>query len=134
MLKIYAIDGQTQAILNFPLNDGKAWFTAEFRRGRIGAGPQNRPATYATRNAVVQGIIENSPEYGRLIRLWRTGDDEEKPQAASRDLEPHPEITSKEDAAAYLKANGAKAVNLKDDESIRKYAEKIGVYFPNLYE
>ena len=43
-------------------------------------------------------------------------------------------VTSKEEAIAYLKQNGAKATNLKDDESIRKYAAKIGVHFPNLYE
>ena len=40
-------------------------------------------------------------------------------------------MTSREEAVAYLKANGAKATNLKDDESIKKYMEKIGVIFPN---
>lgn len=138
MLKQYGIYGQTQAIINFPINDGKAWFTAEFGRGRIGAGLQNRPATYTTGNPVIQGIIENSKEFGHLIKIVRVSEDsEEKKVAASVDapaLAAHPEITSKEDAIAYLKQNGAKATHLKDDDSIQKYATKIGVFFPNLYE
>lgn len=136
MLKQYGIYGQTQAILNFPINDGKAWFTAEFGRGRIGAGLQNRPATYTTSNPVIQGIIENSAEFGHLIKIVRVSESEEKKAAATDApaLTAHPEITSKEDAVAFLKQNGAKAIHLKDDDSIKKYAAKIGVFFPNLYE
>ena len=139
MLKVYGIHGQTQAIINFPLNGGKAWYTAEFRRGRIGSGPQNHPAVFATNNPIVQGIIENSAEYGHLIKLIRTSGEEAKPAAAaapsvSVSLVAHPEITSREDAVVFLKENGAKASNLKDDKSIKKYAAKIGVRFPNLYE
>lgn len=134
MLKQYGIHGQTQAIINFPINDGKAWFTAEFGRGRIGAGPLNRPATYTTANPVIQGIIENSKEYGHLIKLVRVSEDSEVKKAAVDNtpaLAAHPEIYSKEDAVVFLKSKGAKAVNLKDDESILKYAAKIGVSFPN---
>ncbi len=138
MLKVYGIHGQTQAVLNFPINDGKAWFTAEFGRGRIGAGMQNRPATYTTSNPVIQGIIENSAEFGHLIKIVRVTEDSDAKKAAAHleapALAAHPEITSKEEAIAFLKANGAKATQLKDDESIQKYATKIGVFFPNLYE
>lgn len=137
MLKQYGIYGQTQAVLNFPINDGKAWFTAEFGRGRIGAGLQNRPATFTTSNPVVQGIIESSAEFGHLIKIVRVSESSEEKKAATPAapaLTAHPEITSKEDAVAFLKQNGAKAIHLKDDDSIRKYAAKIGVYFPNLYE
>ena len=129
MLKQYGIYGQTQAIINFPINEGKAWFTAEFGRGRIGAGLQNRPATYTTANPVIQGIIENSKEFGHLIKIVRVSEESEEKKAAA-----HPEITSKEDAIMFLKQNGAKATHLKDDDSIKKYAAKIGVSFPNLYE
>jgi len=140
MLKTYGIYGQTQAVINFPINEGKAWFTAEFRRGRIGAGIQDRPATFTTANPVIQGIIENSKDFGYLIKLVRMTEDSaektaaapEKPKAPA--LTAHPEINSKEDAVAFLKANGAKATHLKDDDSIKKYAAKIGVFFPNLYE
>ena len=140
MLKQYGIHGQTQAVINFPINDGKAWFTAEFGRGRIGAGPQNRPATFTTANPVVQGIIENSKEFGHLIKLIRVTEDESEknvaaPAAAGAPtLAAHPEICSKEDAIAFLKAQGAKATQLKDDETIKKTAAKYGVFFPNLYE
>ncbi|MBP5388807.1 MAG: hypothetical protein J6Y27_00460 [Bacteroidales bacterium] len=136
MLKQYGIYGQTQAVINFPINDGQAWFTAEFGRGRIGAGIQNRPATYTTANPVIQAIIENSKEFGHLIKIVRVTEDSEEKKAAAPNapaLAAHPEIASKEDAVAFLKQNGAKATQLKDDESIRKYAEKIGVFFPNLY-
>ena len=135
MLKVYGIYGQTQAVLNFPINEGKAWFTAEFGRGRIGAGMQNRPATYTTSNPVIQGIIENSVEFGHLIKIVRVTEDSEEKKAAAPAapaLAAHPEIYSKEDAIAFLKANGAKATHLKDDESIAKFATKIGVFFPNL--
>ncbi len=137
MLKQYGIYGQTQAIINFPINEGKAWFTAEFGRGRIGAGLQNRPATYTTANPVIQGIIENSKEFGHLIKIVRVSEESEEKKAAVSEtpaLTAHPEITSKEDAIMFLKQNGAKATHLKDDDSIKKYAAKIGVSFPNLYE
>ena len=136
MLKVYGIHGQTQAILNFPVNEGRAWFTAEFGRGRIGAGMQNRPATYTTSNPVIQGIIENSAEFGHLIKIVRVSEDasEKKAAAPAPALTAHPEITSKEDAVAFLKANGIKAAGLKDDEAIQRSASKIGVFFPNLYE
>ena len=137
MLKQYGIYGQTQAIINFPINEGKAWFTAEFGRGRIGAGLQNRPATYTTANPVIQGIIENSKEFGHLIKIVRVSEESEEKKAAVSEtpaLTAHPEITSKEDAIMFLKQNGAKATHLKDDDSIKKFAAKIGVSFPNLYE
>ena len=138
MLKTYGIHGQTQAILNFPINDGKAWFKAEFGRGRIGAGPQNRPATFTTANPVIQGIIEASAEFGHLIQIVRVTEDSDAKKAAAHVEAPalaaHPEITSKEDAVVFCKANGAKAIQLKDDESIKKFAAKIGVSFPNLYD
>lgn len=137
MLKVYGIHGQTQAVINFPINGGKAWFTAEFGRGRIGAGIQDRPATYTTSNEVIQNIIEDSQEFGHLIKLIRVVKDssenkEKKP--AKKKLTAHTEITSQEDAIAFLKANGAKATDLVDDDSIQKFAAKIGVFFPNLYE
>lgn len=138
MLKQYGIHGQTQAVLNFPFNGGKASITVEFGRGRIGAGPLNRPATYTTENPVIQDIIESSSEFGHLIKLVRVSEGSEEKKAAANENAPalaaHPEITSKEEAIAFLKAQGAKATQLKDDDAIKKYATKIGVWFPNLYE
>ena len=137
MLKVYGIHGQTTAIVKIPVNDNSAWLEVEFRRGRIGAGMQNRPATYPTTDPVVQAVIENSPYFGRMISIVRVVNDEKRPSPEIPGFSPvipHPEVLGKEDAVAFLKANGAKAVNLKDDESIKKYAAKIGVSFPNLYD
>lgn len=139
MLKVYGIHGRTQALIKVPVNNGKAWIDCEFKHGRIGAGIGNRPATYPTSDETEQNIIENSPFFGSLIFLHRVAA-AETPATAKQDTPAAPaatavtSVTSKEEAIAYLKQNGAKATNLKDDESIRKYAAKIGVHFPNLYE
>lgn len=140
MLKTYGIDGQTTAIVKIPFNGNTAWLEVEFKRGRIGTKTQNRPATFSTTDTAKQAIIENSAYFRRMIKLVRViGDDKPAAPAANaapveQSLENHPEITSKDEAVAFLKARGAKATNLKDDESIMKYAAKIGVRFPNLYE
>lgn len=133
MLKVYGIHGRTQAIIKVPCNNGRAWLDCEFRHGRIGAGMGNRPATYPTTDVTEQNIIENSPLFGKLIFLHRVGEAETAKAAAAPEatLEAITSVTSKEEAVAYLKANGAKAANLKDDASIKKYMEKIGVFFPN---
>ena len=43
-----------------------------------------------------------------------------------------PDVTTKEEAVAYLKSKGAKAVQLRDDEAIKRFMAKVGVSFPNL--
>lgn len=136
MLKTYGIDGQTTAILKIPFNNNEAWLEVEFRRGRIGAGLQNRPATYSTQDPVVQKIIETSAFFGRMIRIVRVigGEESKRNEEPTASYIAHPEVYSKEEAIEFLKAHGAKATNLKDDESIKKFMAKIGVSFPNLYE
>lgn len=135
MLKIYGINGRTQALVKFPLNNGKACLQCEFKHGRIGAGMRNRPATYPTADITEQNIIEDSPLFGTLISLYRVAGDDvptSKETPSVPELEYISGVTSKEEAVAYLKTRGAKATNLKDDESIQKYMAKIGVAFPNL--
>ena len=138
MLKTYGIDGQTTAIVKIPFNGNTAWLEVEFKRGRIGTKTQNRPATFSTTDPVEMAIIENSAYFGRMIRLIRCIGSDDAP-AAQKAAEPapvaqnHPEITSKDEAVAFLKARGAKAIQLKDDDAIMKFAAKIGVRFPNLY-
>lgn len=134
MTKVYGIHGQTTAIIKFPVNGGSAWLTAEFRRGRIGSGPHNRPATYPTASPVEQAIIESHESFGKLIKLIRVVDDEPKAQVGGAVVTPHPEITSKEEAVTFLKKNGAKAKDYVTDDAIQAFATKIGVSFPNLYE
>lgn len=131
MLKIYGIHGRTQALIKVPVNNGKAWIECEFKHGRIGAGIANRPATYPTSDITEQSIIENSPLFGHLIFLHRLAAASEVQDEIPAAAVAVPSITSREEVVAYLKTNGAKATNLKDDAAIKKYMEKIGVFFPN---
>ena len=134
MLKIYAIHGRTQALIKFPLNNGKAYLPCEFKHGRIGAGLGNRPATYPTADITEQNIIEDSEFFKqRAVTLYRIAGNETPIQDTPAIAEPEyiTGVTSREEAVAYLKAHGAKATNLKDDESIKKYMAKINVAFPN---
>lgn len=138
MLKVYGIHGRTQAVIKVPVNNNQAWLECEFKHGRIGAGLGNKPATYPTSDATEQNIIENSPLFGPLIFLVRQSAEEPKADkaaaAAAVPVTPITSVTSKEEAIAYLKQQGAKATQLKDDEAIAKYAAKIGVSFPNLQD
>lgn len=140
MLKVYGIHGRTTALLQIPTNGGKAWMEIEFRRGRLGLGASNKAATYSTSDPTVQAIIENSPLFGNPIKLLSVYDRGDKVAAAlatekpsGAEVEPTivEEVSTKEQAVAYLKAKGAKATQIRDDESILKYAAKIGVSFPN---
>lgn len=155
MLKVYGIHGRTSALIRIPAgNSGKAFLLCEFSRGRMGAGPANRPATYATNDPVKQAIIENSSLYGSTIKLIRfykeDGDDDVKPkrtapvkQGRKQPVEPKKEDTpdvkleeiedvkTVEEAVAFLKGKGLKAGELLPD-NIKKSAESIGVFFPNL--
>lgn len=139
MTKIYGISGQTTAVINIPFNGGLGSIECEFRRGVIGRGPNNRPATFATSDPAVQAIIENSAYYGHRIKLVRSIDDGGHVSDAKAtpvipaepEVKEYPDVTTKEEAVAFLKAHGAKATNLKDDEAIKKFMAKIGASFPN---
>jgi len=142
MIKVYGIHGRTTAIVQVPAGSGRAWLNIEFKRGRLGLGKSNQAATYSTDDPTIQAIIEDSAMFGGLIKLMRVynnGGSEvpaplatEKPAAAEIEKNIVPDVTTKEQAVAYLKSKGAKATQLKDDESIMKTAAKIGVSFPNL--
>ena len=71
-----------------------------------------------------------------LYRVWHEEDDKDKTTASQQKqrmlVETLEGIETKEEAIAYLKSKGAKATSLKDNDAILKYAEKIGVSFPNL--
>ena len=143
MLKVYGISGRTTAIIRIPAGkSGKAFLECEFTRGRMGLSAlANRPATYVTKDPVKQAIIENSPLFGHTIRLVRSYgiEEEQKEQvsAVSAGISAPegpmevPGVITLDEAIAYLKAHGAKAVNLASDTAIKKYMAKIGVTFPN---
>lgn len=134
MLKVYGIHGRTTALIRIPAGkNGRAYLECEFGRGRMGVGPANRPATYATTDPVKQAIIEGSPLFGGMIKLIRSYEDEpgQTETPVSKSVTEIPGVTSHDEAVAYLKAHGAKATNLTSDSAIRKYMDKIGVVFPN---
>lgn len=133
MLKVYGIHGQTTAIIKIPINDGKAWLECEFKRGRIAAGPNNRPATFPTSDPAIQSIIESSIYFGRVItivRTARTEDDNvvEKKVATVKD---YPDVMTEDEAIAFLKAHGAKATELRSAEAIKKFMAKNNITFSN---
>lgn len=138
--KVYGIYGRTTAIVRIPTGSGKANIEVTFDRGVPNAGPNYRPATFTTNDPVVQKIMESNKLFGSLYKIVRVvRDDNDAPAPAKKAAAPKPVepeqlegITTKLEAIEYLKSKGAKAKDLKDDESIKKYAEKIGVAFPNL--
>lgn len=136
MLKVYGIDGRTTAVIQIPVGDGSAWLPVEFKRGRTGTQAYNRPATYSTNNVTEQNIIEDSPLFGKTIQLIRVYDDggseAEKQDAPVSVLTEYPDVQTKEEAVAFLKAHGAKATDINTNAKLKAYAEKIGVAFPNL--
>ena len=144
MLKVYGVYGKTTAIVRIPTSSGRSWLQIEFKRGRLGLGRSNQAATYSTSDPTEQAIIEDSSMFGGMIKLisvYRNGGESvpapletAKPEAAEVDKTIVTEVTTKEQAVAYLKSKGAKATQLRDDEAIKKFADKIGVSFPNLYE
>lgn len=112
---------------------GKGFLECEFSRGRLGLGSADRPATYSTGDDIKQSIIESSSLFGHTIKIVRTYQEAEskKPVKTSAKVSDVPDITTRDEAVIFLKARGAKAVDLKDDDSIKKYMEKIGVVFTN---
>ena len=147
MTKVYGVSGYTTLVVKIPFNGGGGLLECEFDRGIIGRGPSDRPATYATADPAKQGIIEGSEYYGKLIYLVRKIGQEtpartDAPVAstaaqgggspAATEAREYPDVTTREEAVAFLKANGAKATNLKDDDAIKAYCAKAGISFPNL--
>lgn len=157
--KIYGIYGRTTAIVKVPTGSGKAYIEVEFNRGIPNAGPNYRPATYATSDPVEQSILEKSSLFGSLYTIYRVRrDDGVAPAALPNVKKPAPagktktsetpktgneekgeaevkvieEVKTKGDALEWLKQNGAKATNLKNDDTIKAFMAKIGVSFPNV--
>ena len=132
--KVYGIFGRTTAIVRIPTGSGKAYIEVEFDRGVPNAGPNYRPATYATSDPVTQRILEESKLFNSLYRLYKVHYEAEPGTKAvpAQNVEAIDGISTKEEVVSYLKARGAKATNLKDADSIMKFAAKIGVSFPNV--
>lgn len=118
-----------------------------FLRLRFTGGLPNKsngmfPAIYMETNKIFQQIIEDSPEFqsGMIFvhKIYGTDEPEEvveqKPAPAEPKAEKQtefPDVTTREELLKVLKANGAKASTLIDDEAIAKFIERKGLSFPN---
>ena len=140
MTKIYAIYGRSTVNITIPTRNGKSFIQAEFTKGCPNGGGNYRPATFTTSDAVVQQIIEDSPYFGGLIKIWRAfGEDGQEQAPAAPVVEKpkvekkteFPEVTDREGMLVVLKANGAKAAVLVDEDATRKFIDKKGLKFPN---
>lgn len=150
--KVYAISGKTTVELSIPVGK-KAVFRLVFDKGQTGR-KNFRPATFSTNKQYEQDIIENSPYFGGMIKLYKVYGGSKKPvpqpEPAAPEVEvvtdektpeagedgptvtEYPEVKTKAEAVAFLKARGAKATDLRDNASLKKFATRIGVAFPNL--
>jgi hypothetical protein len=144
MTKVYSYAEKTTAIIRIPVgSSGKAFLNVEFKGGRK-VGNSFKPATYCTADPTEQAIIENSPYFGRGVKLVRSYDNggnevapalaTDKPEAVEVTIVNVTEVKTREEAVAYLKSKGVKATQLRDDAAIQKQAQRIGVAFPNLFE
>lgn len=127
--------GKTSAVLNIPI--GKSSIEIEFSRGCLDQ-KNYRPATYQTSNPVVQAIIEGSQYFPVQIEIVKTilePKDQEvttkKEEAAVKPQGQEFEASTWEEVAAILKANGAKAIQMKTQSAAAKFAASKGLSFPN---
>lgn len=143
MTKVYGVQGRTSVEIAIPV--GKATLPIEFTKGCLDR-KNYRPATYTTDNKAIQDMIEGSSLFGRMIKLYKVyGADvkagvkaeakgsPKKSEGGAKPVEAkeYPEVKTLEEAIRILKSLGAKANNLMDEPSIKKYMNNKKVSFPN---
>ena len=144
--KVYGIYGKTTVEINLPV--GKATLPLTYERGCLDR-KNYRPASFITSEEAVQDIIESSPLFGRMIKLVKTYGNAPQEEAVTPKKAPantvrkaapaveeavpteYPEVTTKEQLIAAVKAHGAKANVLADEAKIKKFIENKGLSFPN---
>lgn len=148
MIKVYKMNGKTEAHEIFTSASGKTVYKVTFRKGNL--DPKNRiPAKFSTSDPVIQDVIESSPKFNRTIFLdnvfgvvpsapvvepvapvvqpKKTG------KASKAALKEMPEVKTLADAATVLTAEGAMAADFDGTiEGAQKVAKSLGISFPNL--
>lgn len=156
MIKVYKMNGKTEAHEIFTSPSGKTTYKVTFSKGNL--DPKNRvPAKYATSSPVIQHVIEHSPKFGKTIFLDKVyGNPDPAPvaapaapakaapkkvakKAANADEKPKlkemPEVTSLADAATVLTSEGVLAADFDGTvEGAQRIAKSLGISFPNLVE
>ena len=157
MTKVYGIYGYTYATIQVPVGSGSAYLMLEFKNGNPHGGAYYAPAVYVSNSKTEQAMIESSPYFGHKIILHKVyGEPEPEvapapapqpaaapapapvPEAAPAaeteapiEYKEYPDVRSIEDARATLKSLGAKATQLAQESSMKKFMEKNHIKFPN---
>ena len=143
--KVYGIYGKTTVEINLPV--GKATLPLVFERGCLDR-KNYRPASFITNKKYIQDIIESSSFFGGMIKLVKVygNDAPEEPEAepapkkapakaaaVEEEVVPteYPDVTTKEQLIAAVKAHGAKANVLADEAKLKKFIATKGLSFPN---
>lgn len=156
MIKVYKMNGKTEAHEIFTSPSGKTTYKVTFSKGNM--DPKNRvPAKYATSSPVIQHVIEHSPKFGKTIFLDKVyGTPDPAPVAApaapakaapkkvakkaanaeeKSKLKEMPEVTTLADAATVLVSEGVLAADFDGTvECAQRLAKSLGISFPNLVE
>lgn len=155
MIKVYKMNGKTEAHEVFTSPSGKTVYKVAFKKGNL--DPKNRvPAKFSTSDPVIQNVIESSPKFGKTIFLDRVFGEPAAPApvavpevpapapapAAKKKAAPKaaalkemPEVKTIADAATVLLAEGAPASDIDGTvEGAIKAAKSLGLSFPNLKE
>lgn len=146
--KVYGIPGKTTVELKLQVD--KATLPLSFEHGCLDR-KNYKPATFSTRDKVVQDMIENSPMFGRIIKLIKVYgndspaaapakqksaarvvvDDEPEEQGVVDPTKVFADVTTYDELIAVLKSKGAKATQIKDAEAAKKFIIRNGFAFPN---
>lgn len=153
MIKVYKMNGKTEAHEVFASPSGKTVVKVTFAKGNL--DPKNRvPAKYSTGNPLVQALIEADKRFNRTIFLDKvygdfvsaapspaadaTSKKTGKAKAAATKvsaLTEMPDVKTIADAATVLIAEGAMASDIDGTvEGALKVAKTLGISFPNLKE
>lgn len=154
MIKVYKMNGKTEAHEVFKSPSGKTIVKVTFSKGNL--DPKNRvPAKFATSNPIVQAMIENDSRFNRTIFLDSVygnfapavapvtapaaptpapkkgkGKAETSKAPALKEM---PEVTTLADAVTVLTSEGAPAADFDGTvEGTLKIAKALGLSFPNL--
>lgn len=127
----YGIYGAIERIIAVRI--GKATMNITFSGGALDSSGVV-PATFVTKNAFEQKVIENHPEFksGVIKVLYSQDIDEPKVEEAKKLLSV-PEVTSLQQARQYLMDNmGVPMEKMQSKAKVLEAAKENGVTFPNL--
>lgn len=126
----YGIYGAIERIIAARI--GKATMNITFSGGALDSSGVV-PATFVTKNAFEQKVIENHPEFkGGVIKVIHTQIIDE-PKAQEKELLSVPEVASLQQARQYLMDKmGVPMEKMQSKAKVLEAAKEKGVTFPNL--